>query len=94
MLSTIDGAPYGVTEVDCFCGLPQTTVGEGMWLVKVNEEVMEGDAFGSLPQAAWFRGGRDSEGIYVLLCSEVRISRHSEVAQDSRICGEMVSSNT
>ena len=50
MLSTVDGVPYRVTEVDCFHGLPQAAVGKDeVWLVQVNEGVMEDDAFCSLP---------------------------------------------
>ena len=31
----------------------------------------KGDMFGSLPQAAWGRRGRDSEGVYMGVCHEV-----------------------
>ena len=29
-----------------------------MWLVQVDDGIMKSDTFGSLPQAAWGRGGR------------------------------------
>ena len=33
--------------------------------------VPKGDTFGSLPQAAWGRGSRDSEGVYAGVCHKV-----------------------
>ena len=36
-----------------------------MWLVKIDEGVTQGDAFGGPPQATRGGDGRDSEGIYV-----------------------------
>ena len=52
-------------------GLPQTTVGRGgtVWLVQVNEGIMETHVFRSLPQAAWGRGGGNTQGVYMGLCS-------------------------
>ena len=46
--------------------------GEGVvWLVQVDEGVMEGDVFGSLSQAAWGGRGRDTEGIYVQVSNKI-----------------------
>ena len=35
------------------------------WHVQNDQWVTEGDAFGGLPQAAWGRGRRDTEAIYL-----------------------------
>ena len=46
--------------------------GTARWLTGLHKGVMEGDMFGSLPQAAWARRRRDTEGIYLGLCHQVR----------------------
>ena len=36
-----------------------------VWLVQVNEGIMESHVFSGLPQAAWGRGGGDIKGVYM-----------------------------
>ena len=65
--SRIDWTAEGYLEGS---SLPQATLGryDAVWLVQVDEVIMEILAFSSLPQATWGRGGGDIEGVYMGVC--------------------------
>ena len=95
-----DGAP----ELDFLYSLPhatqrETAMGRGCAVWQGDKGILKGDAFGSLPQAAWAGGfgmvmASACDWATRLGTLNSRIPKCSDVAQDSRMCRLVESSKT